>query len=481
MSIQKEIDSMFGCTSSATTMCTSSATTVRTSSAAEKHKNEKRISAHVLLGYARSTHCSARSTHRSARSTRFAYVWSFILLSIFLFSTTTQAQSRKVLEDRRRTLIKEIGKTNELLEDTRSSRKNTINQYFTLQKQIEKRSQLITTLREEVQLWDQSIIRSKEVVFALSEDVEKLKKEYGDMARKAYRMKLTDNTLLFIFSSKSFNDAFRRWNYLKQYDTYRQKQTRLIEGTQVTLSRKAVQLVERKAKKEQLLLSELSQKNILDKELTDSDKILAELRSSEVKLEEELIEKKDVQRKLNKSIERIIAAQIERKLKEAPVNKPKPSTSTNSTVIEATPSPSMALSSNFQSNRGHLPWPVDNGVIVGKFGDQAHPGLRNVRIKNNGIDIQTNADAIVKAIHEGVVLGMQFVPGQNYMLILEHGNYFTVYSNLKDVAVRRGTKVKPHDQLGTAAVDKISGNNEVHLEIWENKNPMNPAVWLMRR
>ncbi len=443
-------------------------TTICTSSVAEKHKSEKRISAHVLLGF--------------ARSTRFASVWSFVLLSFFLFSTSTQAQSRKVLEDRRRTLIKEIGKTNALLEDTRSNRKNTINQYFTLQKQIEKRSQLITTLREEVQLWDQSITRSKEVVFALSEDIEKLKKEYGDMARKAYRMKLTDNTLLFIFSSKSFNDAFRRWNYLKQYDSYRQKQTRLIEGTQVTLSRKAVQLEERKARKEQLLLSELSQKNILDKELTDSDKILAELRSSEVKLEEELIEKKDVQRKLNKSIERIIAAQIERKLKKAPVNKPKPSTSTtNSTVIEATRSPSIALSSNFQSNRGHLPWPVDNGVIVGKFGDQAHPGLRNVRIKNNGIDIQTNADAIVKAIHEGVVLGMQFVPGQNYMLILEHGNYFTVYSNLKDVAVRRGTKVKPHDQLGTAAVDKISGNNEVHLEIWENKNPMNPASWLMRR
>jgi len=150
-------------------------------------------------------------------------------------------------------------------------------------------------------------------------------------------------------------------------------------------------------------------------------------------------------------------------------------------VIEATPNPSVALSSNFQSNRGHLPWPVDNGVIIGRFGDQAHPGLRNVRIKNNGIDIQTNTDAEVRAIHEGVVLGMQFVPGQNYMLILEHGNYFTVYSNLKDVTVRRGNKVKPHDQLGTAAVDKISGNNEVHLEIWENKRPMNPASWLMRR
>jgi len=122
------------------------------------------------------------------------------------------------------------------------------------------------------------------------------------MARKAYRMKLTDNTLLFIFSSKSFNDAFRRWNYLKQYDSYRQKQARLIEGTQVTLSRKAVQLVERKERKEQLLLSELSQKNILDKELTDSDILLARLRSSEVRLEEELIEKKNVQRKLNKSI-----------------------------------------------------------------------------------------------------------------------------------------------------------------------------------
>lgn len=419
---------------------------------------------------------------KSRDLTQSKHLLSSLFFFLFLlFSFTTQAQSRKVLEERRRALINEISKTNNLLEDTRANRKNTINQYFTLQKQIEKRSQLITTLREEVQLWDQSIIRSKEVVFSLAEDIEKLKGEYAEMARKAYRMKLTDNTLLFIFSSKSFNDAFRRWNYLKQYDAYRQKQTNLIEGTQVTLSRKAVQLEERRKRKEQLLLSELSQKNILDQELNDSDQLLAQLRSSEVKLEEELIEKKNVQRQLNKSIERIIAANIDRKLKASKLNKPPTKPSEDPKVITATPSPSVELSSSFQSNRGHLPWPVENGVIVGKFGDQAHPGLRNVRIKNNGIDIQTNANAEVKAIYEGVVLGMQFVPGQNYMLILEHGNYFTVYSNLKDVTVRRGNKVKPHDPLGTAAVDKISGNNEVHLEIWESKKPMNPVSWLMRR
>ena len=161
-----------------------------TSSAAEKHTSNEPTSTLVLLGFARSTDA--------------AYTRSlFLLLTILIFSLSSQAQSRKVLEERRRSLINEIGKTNELLEDTRSNRKNTINQYFTLQKQIEKRSQLITTLKEEVQLWDQSITRSKEVVFALSEDVEKLKEEYAEMARKAYRMKLTDNTLLFIFSSIS--------------------------------------------------------------------------------------------------------------------------------------------------------------------------------------------------------------------------------------------------------------------------------------
>ncbi len=406
----------------------------------------------------------------------------FVLLLIFCFiSSFSFGQSRKELESRRRALMKEISKTNELLESTRANRESTVNQYFTLQKQIEKRSQLITTLREEVQLSDESIKRSKEVVFALSDDIEKLKGEYGDMARKAYRMKLTDNKILFLFSSKSFNDAFRRWNYLKQYDTYRQKQTRLIELTQATLSRKATTLEERKLKKEQLLLSELSQKNILDQELDDSDKLLAELRSNEVRLQDELGEKKTIQQDLNKSIARIIANQIDRKKKEALANRPKENLNKTSTAAPVAPSPSIASSSDFASSKGHLPWPVDNGVIISRFGDQTHPGLKHVRIKNNGIDIQTSGGAEARAVFEGEVLGMQFVPGQNYMVIIQHGDYFSVYSNLQTVVVRRGDKVKPHDPVGTVGLDKISNNYEMHLEIWKQKSPMNPTSWLMRR
>ena len=388
-------------------------------------------------------------------------------------------QSRKDLEMRRRALLNEISKTNELLENTRANRESTINQYFTLQKQIEKRSQLITTLQEEVQLSEQSIERSKEVVFALSEDIETLKVEYGEMARKAYRMKLMDNKILFLFSSKSFNDAFRRWNYLKQYDTYRQKQTKLIELTQGTLSHKATQLQERNKKKEQLLLSELSQKNILDQELNDSDKLLAKLRSSEVKLEEELGEKKSIHEELNRSIARIIAAEIDRKQKEALANRPKKK---ETDTIASTPTaPTVPLHSNFAANKGHMPWPVENGVIISQFGDQTHPGLKHVRIKNNGIDIHTNDRAEAKAIFEGEVLGMQFVPGQNYLVIVQHGDYFSVYSNLESVVVRRGDKVKPHDPVGRVGLDKISNNYEMHLEIWKQKNPVNPVSWLMRR
>ena len=404
-----------------------------------------------------------------------------LLFLIFCLSSVLSfGQSRKDLESRRRVLLREINKTNELLESTRANRKSTINQYFALQKQIEKRSELITTLQEEVQLSDESIRRSKEVVFALSEDINKLKSEYGDMARKAYRMKLTDNKILFLFSSKSFNDAFRRWNYLKQYDSYRQKQTRLIELTQATLSRKATQLLERKEKKEQLLLSEMSQKNILDQELNDSDRILSELRSSEVKLEEELGEKKSIHEELNKSISRIIAAEIDRKNKEALANRPKTSSDEISTPPPA-PNPAIERTTNFAASKGHLPWPVDNGVIISQFGDQTHPGLKHVRIKNNGVDFQTSPEAEVKAIFKGEVLGMQFVPGQNYMVIIQHGDYFTVYSNLQSVVVRRGDKVRPHDSVGTVGLDKVSNNYEIHLEIWKQKSPMNPSTWLMRK
>lgn len=412
----------------------------------------------------------------------FKYM-GLLLIFIGLGSTVVDGQNRKELEDKRKNLLKEIEQTSSMLKDTRQDQKATLNRYTTLQKQIGKRQELIATLREEVFLAEDQIERARGVVEALSVDVEVLKEEYAAMARIAYRQKLKNNKLLFLLSSDSFNEAFRRWNYLKQYDAYRQKQARLILDTQDMLEKKMANIEQKKSDKEDLLQSEMIQKGILEQELYDSDNLLAKLKADEGRLQKDLEAKERVSQQLKDAIQKIILAEIERKKKEeealalAEAKKEKKKSIPKKTVPKVNTSP---LSSGFSSNKGKLPWPVSGGVVTRKFGRQAHPILESILITNNGIDIQTNKGADVKSVFEGKVLGMQFIPGNNYMVILQHGKYFTVYSNLEEVHVKRGDMISTKQAIGKVGLDKISGHYELHFEVWDDKNLENPSKWLSR-
>jgi len=139
------------------------------------------------------------------------------------------------------------------------------------------------------------------------------------------------------------------------------------------------------------------------------------------------------------------------------------------------------LSSKFSENRGHLPWPVDNGFITRYFGKQSHPALRRIQVSNNGIDIQTAKSQEVKSVFEGDVVGLQFIPGNNYMLIIRHGSYFTVYSNLEEAFVKRGDRIKLRQVIGKVGIDKISNQSELHFEVWWEKSRKNPMHWLKRK
>ncbi|MCB0661208.1 MAG: peptidoglycan DD-metalloendopeptidase family protein [Saprospiraceae bacterium] len=419
-------------------------------------------------------------------SCQFLQLFKFFGLILFLVTLGTvglHGQNRKELEDKRKNLLKEIEQTSSMLKDTRQNQKATLNRYYTLQKQIGKRQELIATLQEEIFLADDQIERARGVVEALSVDVEVLKKEYAEMARVAYRQKLKNNYLLFLLSSDSFNEAFRRWNYLKQYDSYRQKQARLILDTQDMLENKMSNIEVKKAEKEDLLQSEMIQKGILEQELYDSDNLLAKLKADESRLQNDLVAKEKASQQLKDAIQKIILAEIERKKKEdeakalAEAKKKKAKEPKKEVVPQLNTSP---LTSGFSSNRGKLPWPVKGGVVTQKFGRQPHPILKNIQITNNGIDIQTPKSAEVKSVFEGKVLGMQFIPGNNYMVILQHGKYFTVYSNLEEVNVKRGDKIETNQMIGKVGLDKISGHYELHFEVWEDKNLENPSSWLSR-
>jgi septal ring factor EnvC (AmiA/AmiB activator) len=138
------------------------------------------------------------------------------------------------------------------------------------------------------------------------------------------------------------------------------------------------------------------------------------------------------------------------------------------------------VSKEFQGNRGKLPWPVKNGIITGHFGRQPHPTIPNIEIVNNGIDIQTDQGAPVRSVFEGTVVGTQYVPGFDYMVILQHGDYYTVYSNLAELSVKKGDKVAIRQNIGKVSTDSKTNTSEVHFEIWKEKTRLNPQEWVGR-
>lgn len=387
--------------------------------------------------------------------------------------------------------------TASLLKKTTKNRVATLDRFLTLRSQIKKREELIQTLQQEIDYTINNIDRTTNVIDALQQDINQLEKEYGQMARNAYRQKLNHNNLLFIFSASSINQAFRRWQYLKQYDKNRKRTADLIHSTRKTLDEKLIKLEESKLEKEILLETTLVQQTLIEEELADKNKLLYSLQQDESRLKKELGQQQVNHEKLNNAIEGVIRTQIaanrkrERskqaltdantKRRSAPTTSTRKSIPITTTPVAAPRRIESNLSSAFSSNKGRLPWPVQNGIVTKHFGKQPHPTLKKIEITNNGIDILTDRKARVRAVFKGEVVGVQFIPGYNNMLILKHGDYYTVYSNLDDVQVRKGEIVETKQTLGRASVHPKTQKSEVHFEVWKDKKRMNPIRWVNRK
>lgn len=392
------------------------------------------------------------------------------MLLFLLWTASLAAQSRKELENKRKQLLVEIEQTSILLEQAKKNKSLTLERYVALQTQIRNRQQLVNTLNQEIQFTEASMARASEVLEALARDVERLKQEYATMIRIAYRHKLSNSFLLFLFSADSVNDAFRRWQYIKQYDKYRKKQARLIIDTQVSLQNRANQLEKRKEEKQKLLVSAESQKQLLKRELEDKDNLLATLKKDENRLVAELGKQQKSHQQLNNAIEKIIREEITRQKREARGFGDSAGSENKAPVVNK-------LSNEFENNKGRLPWPVNSGFISRRFGTQAHPTLKDIVITNNGIDIRTKKKAAVFSVFKGKVAGTQFIPGFKNTLILQHGPFYTVYSNLEEIFVKRGEQINGKQLIGRLGNDKP----EVHFEVWREKQRLNPAVWVAKR
>lgn len=390
----------------------------------------------------------------------------FIVLMFAAFSL----QAQKPLDNlkfEKETLEQEISFTKEKISNLKKKRSNSLAEMVTLRKQINVREELITNINKQLVIINQQLSQGKKLIESLNRDMEQLKAEYSQMIYNTYINKNNYNSLLFVFSSSSFNDAYQRLKYMQEYAKYREKQADLIQRTMVYINDEVELIEERKEDKILLLNTENEQKRLLSNEQRQIGGQIETIKEKENYFTREVRKKEKEAAQLNIQIQKMIVEAARAKTHTAEKG-----------VIALTPE-ALALSTSFASNKGTLPWPVKRGSLISGFGRQPHPVLKGVETNNNGIDISTTSNAEIRSIYEGEVMNTFYHPVFHRGVIINHGEYFTVYLNLKEVTVHEGDKVKTKQKIGYVFTgeDNVS---EVHLEIWKGTSLLNPSSWLYK-
>jgi septal ring factor EnvC (AmiA/AmiB activator) len=385
------------------------------------------------------------------------------LIGLCLITFNASAQSRKDLEDQRARIIKEIQSTQLNLKAASDSKNKKLNELNALEDKINNRQKLLTNISTSLQLLNKEISQNDSTLIRLAKNIDEIKVQYNQLIRYSYLKKLSSNKWSYILSSKNLNDAFLRWRYTKQFEQYCMEKARELAEIEKSIDSKNMLLKENKIQQEKLLKDESQQLTLLSNEKNQQKKLVKELSSEESKLKKTLDQQKSEREKLNKAIEDAILKELSKKEK---------------TVDEAAKKREIILSDAFSDNRGDLPWPINKGTVKSKFGIQPHPTIPGLKIDNNGIDIEaTVSGAEVTSIYKGKVIGITAIPGYDNMVIIQHGDYYTVYSKLSSVAVSTDQEVTTGQLLGRLASDK----NELHVELWKKKSKIDPLKWLSKR
>lgn len=416
----------------------------------------------------------------------------FLLLSVFfLIGSVVNGQSIDELRKKKQKTNEQIKQTAKLLEDTKKNQAKTLNKFKILNKQIELRTNLISGINSEVTVLSGFIDQNAWLVASMNSDLEELKKEYAQMIVFAQKNQTSYDKLLFVLSANSFNQAYKRMMYLKHYSEYRKRQAELIEWIRDLIQVKVSRLQLQKAEKEVLLESKKQETEKLSKEKKQQGQYLTTLQKKQKEFEHKLKEQQQIEAQLSREIQRIIEEEVrkarerekERERKAAAAGKPteKSGGKTSGTPrIELTPEEKLA-SDKFEQNRRRLPWPVERGVITDHFGVHEHPVLKNIQVKNNGVDISTNPGMKARSIFAGEVSRVFMVTGGNMAVIIRHGKYLTVYSNLVNVLVKQGEKVATKQTIGTIGTDEDEDTKTVlKFQIWRENEKMDPEDWIAR-
>ena len=396
---------------------------------------------------------------------------SLVFVLLLSFSAVAQ-KTRKQLEAERKKLKTEIRKVNKLLFDAQKKEKNALSDLKDINQKIEVRSKLIKTINLEAKALSKEIRVNEDEIEKLTKKLEALKTDYSEMIFKSYKSKSQQSRTMFLLSSKNFYQAYKRLQYMKQYTVYRRKQGIAIDSQTTIVKQLNDSLLYQKVLKDTLVASEENEKEKIELDKKSQEKLITQIKRKESKYKRELRKKQKQERVVAANIDKLIKAAIAKSNAKKGVKKSK--------GFALTPK-AKALAARFEQNKGSLPWPVESGLVVRRFGRQAHPTLSGITINSTGLHIVTDRGKSAECIFNGTVLAVQTLAEGKKNILVQHGNYISAYKNLENSYVNIGDDVQTGQQLGTIFTNKITGKTKLVFVLFKNSQRLNPSSWIAKR
>lgn len=400
------------------------------------------------------------------RFSRYILLFFGLTLGFSAFS-----QTREELEAKRQAIQKEIDEINTIIKTTASKGQSALSEYEDLQKRIQATERLIQVNNQEANLLTREINANANKIDRLRTELAQLKVDYEQMIQKSYKSKSDQSRIMFLFSSESFLQAYKRIQYMKQFAQYRKKQgEEVIEQTQ-KLQELNSTLFDQRRDQEKILAKNRETKSSLVGDKNNLENLLASINQQKKKYSKELKQKQKEANRIDREINKLIREAIAKENKKVG--------SDAKSTFKLTPE-AQALAKDFAENKGKLPWPVESGVVSMRFGERPHPIVKTIKVMSNGVRIDTEKNGKARAVFDGEVSQISKIPGANIVVMIRHGNYLSVYNNLQNVVVKSGDKVKRGEEIGEVGINSSSGKTTLIFQLFKNSVKLNPEQWVYK-
>ena len=395
---------------------------------------------------------------------------TYSLIFIFFFSSWAFTQTTKIkqLESQRILIKKEIDNINALLFDNSKTTKIAYNDLENISIRIYKNQELIKLTNQQINILTNEIDKKNDSIDFLESEIKQVREQYSLMIKNSYKSKLKESRLMFLLSSDDFLQALKRSRYINQFSKDRKRVANKISNSIKLLDKKIVTLDSLKSDKNNLLKQNEENQINLEAEEKSKERLIFGLRRKEKAYKKQINEKQKISINLDKEIDRLIKEAIRKSNDESDNN-----------LFKLTPE-ARALSEKFSANKGNLPWPVERGAVIQKFGLQPHPVVRTTKIQSNGLVIATTKDAEIRTVFNGTILSILKFKGSNITVLVQHGSYITAYKNIDEVYVEKGEKVSALQKIGKVFNPKDGSKSTLQFSIFNNTKAIDPYMWIVK-